>query len=174
LIVENGVGRNVATWRTDPDPSRKLEGMLDDVAFVSDLKLLADHDLSLDLVGGVEILAFADRLAQMMPALRIIIDYLPGVAGDGKAPPADWLEKMKPLARRPEVYLKLSGLVEGTGKADGSAPRDVEFYRPLLDAMTKMFGPERLVCASNWPVSERLATLATIQGMVGDYFRSHG
>lgn len=39
---------------------RKLEGTLDDRAFVSDLRLLADHDLSLDLVGGSEILSFAD------------------------------------------------------------------------------------------------------------------
>jgi predicted TIM-barrel fold metal-dependent hydrolase len=153
---------------------RKLEGTLDDAAFVSDLKLLADHDLSLDLVGGTEILLFADRLTRMVPLLRIIIDHLAGVVVDGKAPPADWLEKMKALAGRPEIYFKVSGLVEGTGRSDGSAPRDVEFYRPVLDAMREMFGPERLIYASNWPVSERFAPLATVQGIVGDYFRSHG
>jgi predicted TIM-barrel fold metal-dependent hydrolase len=65
-------------------------------------------------------------------------------------------------------------LVEGTGRSDGSAPRDVEFYRPVLDAMREMFGPERLIYASNWPVSERFAALATVQGIVGEYFRSHG
>ena len=43
---------------------RKLEGTLDDPAFVSDLKLLADYDLSLDLVGGTEILPFANLLAR--------------------------------------------------------------------------------------------------------------
>ena len=64
--------------------------------------------------------------------------------------------------------------MEGTGRSDGSAPRDVEFYRPVLDAMREMFGPERLIYASNWPVSERFAPLATVQGIVGDYFRSHG
>jgi predicted TIM-barrel fold metal-dependent hydrolase len=68
---------------------RKLEGTLDDTAFVSDLKLLADHDLSLDLVGGTEILLFADRLTQMVPLLRIVIDHLAGLTVDGKAPPAD-------------------------------------------------------------------------------------
>ena len=61
----------------------------------------------------------------------------------------------------------MSGLVEGTGRSDGSAPRDVEFYRPVLDAMREMFGPERLIYASNWPVSERFAPLATVQGIVG-------
>jgi len=153
---------------------RKLDGTLNDTAFVSDLKLLADHDLSLDLVGGTEILPFADRLAKELPALRIIIDHLAGVGVDGKAPPADWLDKMKALARRPEIYFKMSGLVEGTGRSDGTALRDVEFYRPVLDAMREMFGPDRLIYASNWPVSERFAPLATVQGIIGGYFRSHG
>jgi L-fuconolactonase len=81
---------------------------------------------------------------------------------------------MKVLVRRPKIFCKLSGLVEGTGRSDGSAPRDVEFYRPVLDAMREMLGPDRLIYASNWPVSERFASLATVQGIVGDYFRSYG
>jgi L-fuconolactonase len=153
---------------------RKLEGTLDDPSLVSDLKLLADHDLSLDLVGGGEILPFAVRLAKEFPKLRIIIDHLAGVVVDGKAPPAEWVGPMRALARRPNVFCKVSGLVEGTGRSDGSAPRDVEFYRPVLDAMREMFGPERLLYASNWPVSERFAPLATVQGIVADYFGGHG
>ncbi len=153
---------------------RKLEGALDDPAFVGDLKLLADHDLSLDLVGGREILPFADRLAKEVAGLRIIIDHLAGVEVNGKAPPADWVAQMRTLVLRRNVYCKLSGLVEGTGRSDGSAPRDVDFYRPVLDAMQEMFGPERLIYASDWPVSERFAPLAAVQGIVADYFRSHG
>lgn len=153
---------------------RKLDGTLDTATFVSDLKLLADHDLSLDLVGGREILPFADRLAKEVPDLRIIIDHLTGVRIDGKATPDEWEKQMRALVRRPHIYCKLSGLVEGTGRSDGSAPRDVEFYRPMLDAMREMFGPQRLIYASNWPVSERFAPLATVQGIVEDYFRSQG
>ena len=149
---------------------RKLAGTLDDAAFVSDLNLLADHNLSLDLVGGREILSFANRLAKERPHLRIVIDHLAGVVVDGKAPPPDWVNDMQALARRPNIYCKLSGLVEGTGRSDGSAPADVEFYRPVLDAMHTLFGPERLIYASNWPVSERFAPLATVQGIVGRYF----
>ena len=44
----------------------------------------------------------------------------------------------------------------------------------MLDAMREMFGLERLIYASNWPVSELFAPLATVQGIVEDYFRSHG
>jgi len=154
--------------------NRKVEGVLEEAAFLNDLRLLADYELSLDLVGGGEILPFADRLAGKVPSLRIIIDHLAGLAVNGKAPPTSCLKNMQVLARRPKVYCKLSGLVEGTGRTDGSAPRDVEFYRPVLDAMREMFGPERLIYASNWPVSERFAPLATVQGIVTDYFRSHG
>jgi L-fuconolactonase len=153
---------------------RKLEGTLDAPGFMSDLKLLVDHDLLLDLVGGGEILPFADRLGKELPKLRIIVDHLASVVVDGKAPPADWVKDMGVLVRRPNIYCKLSGLVEGTGRSDGAAARDVEFYRPVLDAMRTMFGPERLIYASNWPVSERFAPLATVQGIVADYFKSYG
>jgi L-fuconolactonase len=151
-----------------------LEGTLDDPAFVSDLKLLADHDLSLDLVNGGDILLFADRLAKVIPSLRIVIDHLAGLVVEGKAPPVSWTEQMRTLAQKRNAFCKLSGLVEGTGRTDGTAPRDAEFYPPVLDAMQRLFGPERLIYASNWPVSERFAPLATVQGLIGDYFRSHG
>ena len=153
---------------------RKLEGTLQEPAFVADLKLLADLNLSLDLVGGLEILAYADQLAQQVVGLRLIIDHLAGLAVDGKAPPPDWTAQMRKLARRPTVSCKLSGLVEGTARSDGSAPRDVAFYRPVLDAMRELFGPERLIYASDWPVCERFAPLATVQDIVEDYFRSYG
>jgi L-fuconolactonase len=153
---------------------RRWEGTLDTPAFASDLKLLADYDLSLDLAGGMEILPFAARLAKELPGLRIIIDHLAGLPVDGKAPPADWSEQMRALARRPNIYCKLSGLVEGTGRSDGSAPSGIEFYRPVLDAMRANFGPERLIYASNWPVSERFAPLATVQDIVAEYFHGYG
>jgi L-fuconolactonase len=63
-------------------------------------------------------------------------------------------------------------LVEGTGRNDGTAPSDVEFYRPVLDFMRETFSPQRLIYASNWPVSERFAPLATVQGIIGGYFAS--
>jgi predicted TIM-barrel fold metal-dependent hydrolase len=153
---------------------RPLGGLPDDPAVLRDLKLLVDHDLSLDLVGGAEIQACADQLAEALPKLRIVIDHLAGVRVDGKKPPTEWQQSMRRLARHANVYFKVSGLVEGTGRTDGSAPRDVEFYRPVLDAMWEMFGVERLLYGSNWPVSERFAPLATVQGIAADYFRSHG
>jgi L-fuconolactonase len=58
--------------------------------------------------------------------------------------------------------------VEGTGRSDGTAPGDAEFYRPVLDVMRESFGPERLIYASNWPVSERFAPLSRVEGIIVD------
>ena len=141
-----------------------------DEACLADLKLLSTQGLSLDLVGGLDVWPAAGRLAQAIPDLRIVIDHLPGVRIDGQAPPADWLREMRSAAQRPNVFAKVSGLVEGTGRTDGSAPADVEFYRPVFDAIWESFGPDRLIYGSNWPVSERFAPLSRVQQIVSDYF----
>ncbi len=153
---------------------RKLDDLLAAPSFFEDLKLLADNQLALDLVGGLEILAFANRLTKALPNLRLVIDHLAGLPVDGKTPPTEWKKQMKTIASAPNIYCKLSGLVEGTGRVNGDAPREVGFYRPVLDVMCELFPTNRLMYASNWPVSERFAPLAVVQGIVADYFRSHG
>jgi predicted TIM-barrel fold metal-dependent hydrolase len=40
--------------------------------------------------------------------------------------------------------------------------------------MWELFGPARLLYASNWPVSERFAPLGVIQSIVADYVRGRG
>jgi len=139
-----------------------------------DLKLLADHNLSLDLLGNREIIAFGSRISERVPNLRIIIDHLAGVRIDGKTPPPDWIADMNTTAKHPNIFCKVSGLVEGTNRTDGSAPRDAQYYAPVLDIMTELFTPARLIYASNWPVSERFAHLATVQSIIDDYFTAQG
>jgi L-fuconolactonase len=93
---------------------------------------------------------------------------------DGRAPPAEWVRALNQAAQHPNVFAKVSGLVEGTGHTDGTAPADAEFYRPVLDVVWAAFGPERLIYGSNWPVSERFAPLGRVQTIVQDYFAASG
>jgi predicted TIM-barrel fold metal-dependent hydrolase len=167
-LAENRIFRGI---RLSGD---RLKGSLSNAAFLSDLKLLESLGLSLDLVGGMEVLAFAARLASEAPRLRIIIDHLSGLPIDGKPPPVEWVDPMRRLAGRPEIFFKVSGLVEGTGRADGTAPADAGFYSPVLDAMVAMFGAHRLIYASNWPVSERFAPLSVVEKIIADYFGARG
>jgi L-fuconolactonase len=157
--------------RLRPSPSPQEQAKAD---FTAGLKLLADHDLSVDLVGGVEVLEMAARVAKAIPSLRLVIDHLAGVRIDGKEPDRGWLEGLRALAKHEQVFLKISGLVEGTGRSGGKAPRNVEFYKPTLDAACGRFGEDRLIYGSNWPVCELFADLATVQRLTLDYFTPKG
>lgn len=59
-----------------------------------------------------------------------------------------WREQIKDLARRPNVYCKLSGVVT---EADWQnwQPRDLD---PYLDVVLNAFTPQRLMFGSDWPV----------------------
>lgn len=143
-------------------------------SFLADLKRLADADLELDVNGGPTLLPEVARLAKELPTLRIVINHLANTRIDGKNVSPTWRTDLGAAAHFPRVFLKVSALVEGTGKSDGSAPRDVEYYRPWLDIAWNAFGPDRLIYGSNWPVSARFAPLATVQGIVHDYFSAKG
>jgi len=139
-----------------------------------DLQRLAEHDLSLDVNGGVESLPDIAALARAVPRLRIIIDHVANVRIDGRIPPEPWREGMSVAGNQPNVFCKVSGLVEGSGRRNGQAPREPAFYRPILDHVWNCFGEDRVVYGSNWPVSELFADFATVHGIVKGYFTEKG
>lgn len=142
--------------------------------FARDLARLADRDLALDVLIGPDQLDAVAALAAQIPALRLVIDHCANVRVDGGPPPAVWSDGIRTCGRRSNVFMKVSGLVEGTGRTDGSASSAVDFYRPVLEEIWREFGEERVIYGSNWPVSERFASLATVQGIVTDYVSTHG
>ena len=146
----------------------------DDRAFLRDLGKLARLDFALDVIVQPDQLPTLARLAAAVPDLRIVIDHCAGVRVDGKLPAETWVRGIEAVAHHPNVFMKVSGLVEGTGRADGSAPADVDFYRPVLDVLWNAFGENWVIFGSNWPVSERFASYGTVLGIVRDYFNGKG
>lgn len=143
--------------------------------FLADLRRLAEHDLELDVNGGPAMPADVARLAEQISDLRIVINHLGNVDLDGAAPPAEWRAGMQAAAGRPRVFCKVSALVEHarpkTGDQSGPAPADVDFYRSVLDAIWEIFGDDRLIYGSNWPVSDRFASYRTLFSIVEQYVK---
>jgi predicted TIM-barrel fold metal-dependent hydrolase len=135
-------------------------------------KLMDDLGLTLDVNGGPDMPADVAVLAAKVPKLRIVINHAANLPIDGKAPPRKWLAGMRAAAKHPNVYCKVSALVEQTGKK--AAPRDAKYYRPVLDALWATFGEGRLIFASNWPVSNKGAPYNIVVGIVRDYFAAKG
>jgi predicted TIM-barrel fold metal-dependent hydrolase len=151
-----------------------LERGVEHEAYLANLKRLVDQDRELDVNGGPDMPASVARLHKVLPELRIVINHAANVPIDGKAVPEAWRKGMQAAAAGKQVYCKLSALVEATGKTKGDAPADVELYRPVLDCLWGLFGEDRLIYGSNWPVCERSAPYSRAHEIVRVYFEERG
>ena len=141
---------------------------------VETLDLLSRYDLELDVNGGPTMPAVVARLAKVLPLLRIVINHLGNVKLDRNPPPKDWVANMQAAAAHPNVFCKVSALVQGATRKGGKAPTDAAFYRPYLDVVWNAFGDDRLIYGSDWPVSEGAATYKQQQKVVLDYVSARG
>ncbi|MDA1040868.1 MAG: amidohydrolase family protein [Planctomycetota bacterium] len=148
---------------------------LESTAFMRDIERLAFHNLVPDINNG-PVLEAADRLAARLPEMRVILEHMAGARIIGDTPDPAWADGLARAAERPNVWLKVSNLVESAAHAAGlkRAPTDPDVYRPWLDVVWKAFGPDRLIYGSNWPVCERAADYATVVGIVRPWMTTHG
>lgn len=149
---------------------------LDQPEFLADIKRLAELGLELDVNGGPDMPADVARLAEKLPELRIVINHLGNVDVDGAEPPRAWQDGMRAAAKHPRVFCKVSALVEHAKPKSGEkkVPEEVEFYRPILDAIWSIFGDDRLIYGSNWPVSDRSASYKILFSIVNQYVTARG
>ena len=126
--------RNLATELPKPD-------------FIADLKFLAEAGLEMDVVGGPSLLNDVVTITDRVPELRIVIDHLPYDA------PTD-PKVLRELGKRRQVYVKVSNVLR---RVANRVPADLAYYRPALDELWDVFGADRLIYGSNWPVSDRVA-----------------
>ena len=114
----------------------------DDPALDAGLAAMIEHGLVLDaLIRPAHLPALA-RLTARTPDLVIVIDHAAKPEG-GQKGIADWQTAIAPLARQPNVHVKLSGLLT-------ELPR--EAIAPAVQTLLDLFGAERLLWGSDWPV----------------------
>ncbi|MEZ6140628.1 MAG: amidohydrolase family protein [Zavarzinella sp.] len=135
------------------------------------LLLLIDHQISLDLNGGLDCLHMAKELGTIFPKLRIIVNHVGNVRIDGKSPPADWVKAIDGLTDLPNVACKISALVEGSGKSDGTAPTEMKYYHGVISHVVDRFGENRIMFGSNWPVCLRFASYKTVHNIVDQFMQ---
>ncbi|MBI2193861.1 MAG: amidohydrolase family protein [Planctomycetes bacterium] len=138
---------------------------------LDDLRRLSDAGLELDVLCGTAVLEDLPELHRRLPALRVVVNHIGGVRTDGTGPDAAWARAMRALKDIPEVYCKVSALVELNPHASKAAMAD---YLPVLDHLWSVFGADRLVYGSNWPVCERHAGYETVQSVPAQYFQAKG
>jgi L-fuconolactonase len=64
-----------------------------------------------------------------------------------------WATRIRELARRENVWCKLSGMVtEADWRSDSATASSLQTLKPYLDVAVEAFGPARLMAGSDWPV----------------------
>ncbi|SEE86346.1 amidohydrolase family protein [Ruania alba] len=106
---------------------------------------LGAQGLALDLVLRPEQLAQAVRLAETH-STTLVLDHL-GNPPFGTDRWADWERDLTELAQHDHVVAKVSGL----GPLDPHAC-DADGLRPAVDLALEVFGPDRLLFGTDWPV----------------------
>jgi L-fuconolactonase len=111
----------------------------------------------------------ACRLVAMFPEQKFVLDHMakPPIRS-GKIHP--WKEQMEHLARYPNVWCKISGLVT---EADHRRWTYEEMV-PYLEVVTKAFGAKRIMVGSDWPVCRLAAEYKEVMGIPRRYFDSFG
>lgn len=149
---------------------RNLTAALDQPAFIQHLKLLADAGLVLDTANpNPRLLADIVRLTDLVPALRVVIDHLPGMPRPDTADARASVDaSLKEFAGRTQTYVKISQVLRGN--ANGPASRELTAHRDRLDEISHVFGPDRVIFGSDWPNSDQDATYEEVLAIVRAYF----
>jgi L-fuconolactonase len=132
--------------------------------FLRGISVLQEFDLVYDLLIYAKHLPVAIEFVEKYPRQRFVLDHLakpPIQSGNLDS----WAQGIGELARFPNVYCKVSGLVT---EADWQrwTPDQI---RPCLDVAFEFFGPERLMIGSDWPVCLLAASYPTVIQLARDY-----
>ncbi|MET8540312.1 amidohydrolase family protein [Kitasatospora sp. NPDC004799] len=157
-LTDPGAADTLARLRQGPGGER-LVGVRHLVQGEADPAWLARPDVrrGLRAVGAAglcyDLLVLPHQLPAAIGAVRalpdqpFVLDHLakPPIARGDLEP---WAGRLRQLAREPNVYCKLSGLVT-EARRDGWTVADL---RPYAETALAAFGPERVMFGSDWPV----------------------
>jgi L-fuconolactonase len=118
-------------------------------------RAVIDLGLSFDALARTRHLKLMPRLIERHPDLPVVIDHAakPEIA---RGRLTDWRRDMAALAGFAHVRCKFSGLITEAAQGAGMAA-----IRPYAETLLELFGPQRLIFGSDWPVLTTHSDYAT-------------
>ena len=133
--------------------------------FKNGISFLPKYGFTYDILIFPDQLAFARKLVKEFPEQKFVIDHLakPYIK-DGKI--EEWKKDMDAIGSFKNVYCKISGMVT---EADWKKWKPEDFF-PYLDVVVKLFGTNRIMYGSDWPVCLVAASYQQSLSIVTEYF----
>ena len=133
------------------------------------IRQLAAFDFTYDILIYPSQLKAALALVRAVPEVQFVVDHIakPYIK-DQKI--NTWSNFMAEIAKQPNVYCKVSGMVT---EADWHNWSKKDFF-PYLDVVFEHFGPDRLLYGSDWPVCLVAASYSQVRKLVEEYVEPWG
>lgn len=151
--------RHIVNWHSDPAKTYVTKpDFLTDPAWLRGFALLKGYNLSFDLQLYPSQMADAAALAAAHGDTTIILNHA-GMPVDRDAEALSlWRAGMRALAAQPNVWVKISGL----GMVDWRWTENS--IRPFVLDTIEIFGPDRCMFASNFPVDKLYSSFDALYG----------
>ncbi len=133
--------------------------------FIRGLKMLADRDYRYDLLIFAHQLSAAAEMLEQVPNLHVVIDHIAKPDIKSRSDFDTWQQGMAVLAHNTNCYCKLSGMVT---EADWGNWQTSDF-QPYMKTVWDLFGQDRIMFGSDWPVCLVAAEYQEVKELVLDF-----
>lgn len=129
--------------------------------FVKALRSFVEEEIPIDILVLSRQLEPLAKLLDQVPGLRAVIDHIgkPMIKGGLLEP---WLSDMTSIAQHSNIYCKLSGMVTEADHGDWRS----EHFTSYIQHVLTLFGPDRVLFGSDWPVCLLAATYDQVVDIV--------
>lgn len=185
VAAANGRFRGVrqrAKWDPDPQVRGKYcadgPGLYLDPVFGQGIAALGARGLSFDASVFHPQIPDVSALARAHPDVTIVLNHSGSPVGHSSYGGKDrenhvaWLEGMRELARCPNANVKLGGVLMNLANFDFTRAQQpptsvqlAELWRPYIEPCIELFGAERCMVSSNFPVDKVAFSYRTVWNM---------
>jgi predicted TIM-barrel fold metal-dependent hydrolase len=185
--------RAMTTWHPDKGVKRYAtgEGVLRSSAFLNGFAALAERDLTFDIYVYSNQLTDVAELAREYPDTTMVLDHFAPLVGwlgpmgrrTGRSERERtelfhrWRDDIAMVASQPNVVAKLSGLafpMLGMPTVRWSRTDVAAAVAPLVDHTADVFGPDRLLWGSNFPMDRAITDYPSAVGALTDLLAPRG
>jgi len=184
LILENNFKDYILQFKGNPYIKGIRHGLnnlrqLKENQLIPNLRLLGTLNMSFDLLVPPGLIGEAAKLVERCSETQFILDHC-GNADPlafcrnldwGREPQHDanqWKDDVEILAKQTNVICKISGIIARVPKGKAS----VEVLSPIVTHCLDIFGPDRVVFGSDWPVCTRGAPLRVWTNILHEIMQS--
>lgn len=133
--------------------------------YLNGMSIFEKFNLTYDLLVSENQLPETIKLVEKFPDQKFVLDHMakPNISGGVSSM---WKAMITDLAGNQNVYCKLSGFLTETKKLNWK-PED---FHPFFEVVDNVFGPDRLMFGSDWPVCLAAGEYQDVVKIVEDFF----